>query len=61
MQNLLDSLQFEGLDIFSELAFNNQKFYFKYYYEYELNDKSWLEEYYGKILSSTKKTKNRSS
>ena len=24
-------------------------------YGYELNDKSWLEEYYGKILSSTKK------
>jgi hypothetical protein len=51
----LDSMQFEGLDIFWELAFKNQKFYFKYYYEYELNDKSWLEEYYGKILSSTKK------
>ena len=48
-------MQFEGLDIFWELAFKNQKFYFKYYYEYELNDKSWLEEYYGKILSSTKK------
>ena len=25
----LDSMQFEGLDIFWELAFKNQKFYFK--------------------------------
>ena len=47
-------MQFKDYNIFWELAFKDQKFYFKYYYEYELNDKSWLEEYYGKILSFIK-------
>jgi hypothetical protein len=50
----LDSMNFEGIDLFWELAFKNPKFYFKYYNHYELNDKSWLEEYYGPTLLSTK-------
>ena len=51
----LDSMNFEGIDLFWELAFKNPKFYFKYYYDYELHDKSWSKEHFGQILASTKK------
>ena len=50
----LDSMNFEGIDLFWELAFKNPKFYFKYYYDYELHDKSWSKEHFGQILASTK-------
>ena len=51
----LDSMNYEGIDFFWELAFKNPKFYFKYYYDYELHDKSWSKEHFGQTLASTKK------